>query len=119
MSTTQSSGKIVGKGILGEEGKTVTIEYNFEPEIKIARLMIVKTVKTDLCANTGAFAFLFINGQEVSNGSITELNSSIQAEAKPGDKIAVFATLYPQFNDIACVRLGNLNLNLIEIDFLG
>lgn len=116
MSTAQSLGTIVGKGSVGECGSTATIEYKFEG--KIQKLMIVKTVETSLCPNTGAFAFLFKNGKEVTNGSITKLGSSIQAEAAPGDQIAVFVTLYPLFNETQCIRLGNLDFNLIEMDFV-
>ncbi|MGK7950631.1 MAG: hypothetical protein AB4368_18100 [Xenococcaceae cyanobacterium] len=118
MSTTQSPGIIVGKGSVGEESNTATIEYKFESNRQ--KLMIVRTVETNLCPDTGAFAFLFRNGQEVTNGSITELGSSIQAEAEPGDRFAVFVTLYPLFNEVKvfCEDLGNLNFNFIEIDFL-
>ncbi len=116
MSETQSPGKIVEKGSVGERGNTATVEHKLKT--KIAKFIIVRNVETSLCGNTGAFAFLFKNGQEVSNGSITELGSTMLLEAAPEDQVAVFVTLYPLFNDIQCIRLGDLNFNVIEMDIL-
>lgn len=107
---------IVGKGCVGECGKTTKIEYKVDA--KINKMMIARTVKTSLCPNTGAFAFLFKNGEEVAHGSITKKGASIQTEAAPGDKIVVYVIMYPLFNEIICVRLGELNFVLIQQDLV-
>ncbi len=109
-------GLIVGKGCVGECGKTAAIEYKVDA--KINKMMIARTVKTSLCPNTGAYAFLFKNGVEVATGSITKEGVSIQTEAAPGDKIVVYVMTYPLFNKIRCIRLGELNFVLIQQDLV-
>lgn len=109
-------GLIAGKGCVGECGKTAAIEYKVDA--KINKMMIARTVKTSLCPNTGAYAFLFKNGVEVANGSITKEGVSIQTEAAPGDKIVVYVMTYPLFNKIRCIRLGELNFVLIQQDLV-
>jgi hypothetical protein len=107
---------IVGKGCVGECGKTAKIEYKVKATIN--KMMIARTVKTSLCPNTGAYAFLFKNGKEVAHGSITKKGASIQTEAAPGDKIVVYVMMYPLFNEIICIRLGELNFVLIQQDLV-
>ncbi|MDJ0679099.1 MAG: hypothetical protein QNJ18_04465 [Xenococcaceae cyanobacterium MO_167.B52] len=48
--------------------------------------MVLKTVESSLCRNTGAVGILIINGTPKAFGDITKPGSTIQAEAKPGDK---------------------------------
>ena len=109
-------GLIVGKGCVGECGKTAAIEYKVDA--KINKMMIARMVNTSLCPNTGAYAFLFKNGEEVANGRITKEGASIQTEAAPGDKIVVYVMTYPLFNKINCIRLGELNFVLIQQDLV-
>ena len=109
-----STDPIVGKGCVGECGKTAEVKYKVTASI--SKMMVVKTVNTSLCPNTGAFAFLFKNGKEVAQGSITKLNASLQTEAAPGDQIIVYVMTYPLFNGIVCIRLGELNFVLLEYD---
>jgi hypothetical protein len=107
---------IVGKGCVGECGKTAAIEYKVKAAIN--KMMIARTVTTSLCPNTGAYAFLFKNGVEVANGSITNEGAAIRTEAAPGDKIVVYVMTYPLFNKINCIRLGELNFVLVEHDLV-
>jgi hypothetical protein len=107
---------IVGKGCVGECGKTAAIEYKVKAAIN--KMMIARTVTTSLCPNTGAYAFLFKNGEEVANGSITNEGAAIRTEAAPGDKIVVYVMTYPLFNKINCIRLGELNFVLVEHDLV-
>ncbi len=111
------AGIVVGKGCVGECGATSTIEYTVKSKIEI--MMIVENVKTDLCPNTGAHAWIFVNGREAATGPITNLGSKINAPAKPGSKIIVHVVTYPLFNEIACVRLGELHYNLIQMDLVA
>jgi hypothetical protein len=112
----KDSGLIVGKGCVGECGKTAAIEYKVKATIN--KMMIARTVTSSLCPNTGAYAFLFKNGVEVTNGSITKDGASIQTESAPGDTIVVYVMTYPLFNKINCIRLGELNFVLIEHDLV-
>lgn len=107
---------IVGKGCVGECGKTAKIEYKVKATIN--KMIIARTVKTSLCPNTGAYVFLFKNGEEVANGSITKDGASIQTEAAPEDRIVVYVMMYPLFNKIKCIRLGELNFVLVERDLV-
>ena len=109
-------GLIVGKGCVGECGKKAAIEHKVDA--KINKMMIARTAKTSLCPNTGAYAFLFKNGVEVANGRITKEGAAIQTEAAPGDKIVVYVMTYPLFNEIKCIRLGELNFVLIQQDLM-
>jgi hypothetical protein len=103
---------IVGKGCVGECGNTAKVEYKVKA--KINKMITARTVKTSLCPNTGAYAFLFKNGVEVAAGSITKEGAAIRTEAAPGDKIVVYVMRYPLFNEIKCIRLGELNFVLIQ-----
>jgi hypothetical protein len=107
---------IVGKGCVGECGKTAKVEYKVKATIN--KMMIARTVKSSLCGNTGGYAFLFKNGVEVANGSITKDGASIRTEAAPGDKIVVYVMMYPLFNKIRCIRFGELNFVLIQQDLV-
>lgn len=107
---------VVGKGCVGECGAKATVEYKVKA--KISKMMIIRSVKSSLCPNTGAFAFLFKNGEEAANGSITTEGASIQTEAAPGDKIVAYVITYPLFNGIMCIRLGELNFQLLEHDLV-
>lgn len=116
MSNVQIPGKVVGKGCVGECGSTATVEYNVAAPTHIN--MLVKTVESSLCGNTGALAFIFRNGEEVAHGRLTGPGAMLQAEAAPGDQIVVFALTYPIPNEIVCVRQGNLDFEVIQMDFV-
>lgn len=75
-------------------------------------VMVIRNNKTSLCPNTGAIAILVVNGEPVSHGVITDKKSSIQASAKPGDMVIGLVYAIPLFNQIACVRLGELECSL-------
>ena len=61
---------------------------------------------------------LIINGTPTTFDDITKPESSIQAEAKPGDNVVAIIHTVPLFNEIICIRLGELNVVLNECDLV-
>ena len=113
---TTSACVAVAKGGVGESGASTQLVH--QVTCKISKLMVLKTVASTLCANTGAVGILIINGKPTVFGDITKPGSSIQAEAKPGDNVVAIIHTVPLFNDIACIRLGELNVVLNECDLV-
>lgn len=107
----------VGKGGVGESGASEIILHQVTGSIQ--KLMVLRTTKTDLCPNTGAIALLVVNGVPQAFGNITAAGSSIQATANPGDWVAAIVHAIPLFNQIACVRLGELYVQLDQCDLVG
>ncbi|ETX01410.1 MAG: hypothetical protein ETSY1_07540 [Candidatus Entotheonella factor] len=112
-----AAGTVVGKGAVGENGPTAIVNYTVKAETEI--MMLVKTVDTSLCPNTGAFALMFKNGMLVAHGVITDEGASIQNAADPGDDIVVYVATFPIPNEIVCVRLGDLSFNVIQQDLVA
>ena len=85
---------------------------------KVQKLMVLRTVDSTLCHNTGAVAMLVVNGKPVAQGDITKVGSSIQTAStvKPGDVVIAIVNTVPLFNGIICVRIGELNVVLDECD---
>lgn len=106
----------VAKGGVGESGASTQLIH--QVTCKISKLMVLKTVESSLCPNTGAVAILIINGKPTVFGDITKPGSSIQAEAKPGDNVVAIIHTVPLFNEIFCIRLGELNVVLNECDLV-
>lgn len=105
----------VASGGVGESGASSMVIHHVEA--KISKLMVLRTTETSLCPNTGAIAVL-IAGDQVAAGVITDQGSSIQLEAQPGDTVVGVVHTFPLFNDIACVRLGELHFRLDECDLV-
>ncbi len=80
--------------------------------------MVLKTAESTLCPNTGAVGILIINGTPKAFGDISKPGSTIQAEAKPGENVVAIIHTVPLFNEIACIRLGELNVVLSECDLV-
>lgn len=106
----------VGKGGVGESGASSMVVH--QVSATIAKLMVLRTVDSSLCPNTGAVAILSVNGDVQASGTITAVGSSIQAEAGPGDWVVGIVHTVPLFNDIHCIRLGELSYRLDECDFV-
>ncbi|MBI3704477.1 MAG: hypothetical protein HY244_11700 [Rhizobiales bacterium] len=106
--------KVVGKGGVGESGATSLVAHKVTGNSEI--VMVVRNVGSNLCPNTGAVAMLVVNGMPVSHGNITTAKHSIQASAKPGDQVIALVHAIPLFNEIACVRLGELDFTLEQCD---
>ena len=102
--------QVVGKGGVGESGATSLLQHQVAGDLEI--IMVVRTNETNLCANTGAIAVLVVNGNPVVHGTITDVKSSIQVNAKPGDTVIALVHAIPLFNDIVCARLGELSFTL-------
>lgn len=108
------AGKVVGSGCVGECGQTATVKYKVKTKSK--KLFVLQTVKTSLCGNTGAYAFVSVNGKGVAKGDIAGKGTKLKFTARPGDRIVVFVTTYPLFNEITCIKLGKLNFGLLQVD---
>jgi hypothetical protein len=107
----------VGDGSVGESGASALISHQVTGRIQ--KLMVLRTTKSDLCGNTGAIGVLVVNGKPAAMGNITAPGSSIQATADPGDWVDAIVHTVPLRNDIVCVRLGNLYVQLDECDLVG
>ena len=109
--------EVVGKCGVGESGATCLTHHVVTGST--SKMMVLKNVETSLCPNTGAVAILVVDGAVAAHGVITELGSSIQAEAKPGANVIAITHTIPLFNEIACVRLGELDVELQECELVG
>jgi hypothetical protein len=107
----------VGQGGVGESGASSLILYQVTG--KIQKLMVLRTTETSLCPNTGAVAVLIVNGIPKAYGNITDEGSSIQTTADPGEWVAAIVHTVPLFNEIACIRLGELSVRLDQCDLVG
>lgn len=107
----------VGRGGVGESGASTLILHQVTG--KIQKLMVLRTTESSLCGNTGAVALLVVNGKPVAYGNITAQGSSIQATANPGEWVAAIVHTVPLFNEIFCIRLGELSVQLDECDLVG
>ena len=108
--------KIVASGGVGESGATSLVYHRVTGRREI--VMVVRNVGTTLCPNTGAVAVLVVNGVTVAHGVITDKKSSIQANARPGDYVIALVHAIPLFNEIACIRLGELEFTLEQCDLV-
>jgi len=106
----------VAKGGVGESGASSQVVH--QVTARISKLMVLRTVESSLCPNTGAAAMLLVNGELQAAGTITDVGDSIQAEAAPGDRVVGIVHTIPLFNDIVCVRLGELSYRLDECDLV-
>jgi hypothetical protein len=82
------------------------------------KVAVLRNAETSLCPNTGAVAMLVVNGQPVAQGDITAPGSAISANVTDGDVVAAIVHTVPLFNDISCVRLGELSVVLEECDLV-
>ena len=106
----------VAKGGVGESGASSQLIHQVQGTI--TKLMVLKTSSTTLCKNTGAAGILIVNGTPMAFGDLTQAGSTIQAEAQPGDNVVAIIHTVPLFNQINCIRLGELNVVLSECDLV-
>lgn len=106
----------VAQGGVGESGASSQLIYQVNS--KIAKLIVLKTSESSLCPNTGAVGILIVNGKPQAFGDLTPVGSSIQTEVHQGDNVVAIIHTVPLFNEIACIRLGELNVVLNECDLV-
>lgn len=108
----------VAKGGVGESGASSFLLHKVDA--KTQKIMVLRNVNSSLCGNTGAVAMLVVNGKTVAQGDITKAGSSIQTPATvgSGDVVVAIAHTIPKFNDIVCIRLGELSVTLDECDLV-
>lgn len=118
MSDAKKTGacKTVAKGGVGESGATSLLHHTVTGDKEI--VMVLRRAESSLCGNTGAVGVLVVNGTPIAHGVITDRGSSVQTNAKPGDHVLALIHSIPLFNDIVCVRLGELNANLDQCDLV-
>ena len=80
---------------------------------------MLRTTESSLCGNTGAIGVILVDGRPQAFGDLTAVGRSVQAEANPGDHVVATVFTVPLFNEIACVRLGELRVQLDECDLVG
>lgn len=113
---TNSACVVVAKGGVGESGASSQLTHQVQG--KIAKLMVLRTSKSSLCENTGVVGILIINGTPLAFGDLTQPESTIQAEAQPGDNVVAIIHTVPLFNQVNCIRLGELNVVLSECELV-
>jgi len=64
--------------------------------------------QSSLCANTGAYAYVYRNGTLIAQGDITAVGSTINFWAFAGNTITVTVQTYGINNGIQCIWLGEL-----------
>ena len=106
----------VGHGGVGESGASTLILHQVTGRVQ--KLIVLRTTETSLCPNTGAVALLVVDGDPRAYGNITAQGSSIQTTANPGERVAAIVHTVPLFNEIACIRLGELCVQLDECDLV-
>ncbi len=109
--------RVLQKGGVGESGSNETMIYQLTGALR--KNVVLRNVETSLCPNTGAYAVLIVNGEVASTSVITNEGSSVQVEAGPGDQVIAIVQSFPLFNEINCIRLGELNVELQECDLVG
>lgn len=109
--------RVVQKGGVGESGSNETMIYQLTGTLR--KNVVLRNVESSLCPNTGACAVLLVNGEMAATSLITNEGSTIQVEAGPGDQVIAIVQSFPLFNDINCIRLGELNVELQECDLVG
>ena len=104
------AGPTVATGGVGESGADCFLHH--VPTGGTHSVYLLRTVKTTLCPNTGAVAMLLVNGVPQAHGVITAQGSSLRVEANSGDHVIVLIHAIPLFNEISCIRLGELQVEL-------
>lgn len=117
MSVENSACKPVATGGVGESGASSLLSHTVTA--KIQKLMVLRTVESSLCPNTGAVGLIAINGVPVATGAMGAKGNTLQAEVRPGDHVAAVVHTVPLFNGVLCVRLGEASVTLDECDFVG
>lgn len=107
----------VEHGGVGESGESTLLHH--EVGGPTSKMMVLRTVDSNLCPNTGAAAILVVDGQPGAHGVITDTGSSIQVEAEPGANVIAIVHTIPLFNEITCIRLGELEVELQECDLVN
>jgi hypothetical protein len=106
----------VGKGSVGASGASAQVTHKVGGPT--SKIIVLRTVDTSLCPDTGAAALLVVNGIHFTVGRITAKGSSIQTEARPSDQVAAIVHTYPLFNGVTCVWPGELAFILEECQII-
>jgi hypothetical protein len=104
----------IASGGVGESGASSILVHKHDEAAE--RIAVLRNVESSLCPNTSAVAMLVVNGQPTAQGDLTAVGSSIQSNVATGDVIAAIIHTVPKFNDISCVRLGELSVVLSECE---
>lgn len=104
----------IASGGVGESGASSMLVHKHDEAT--ARIAVLRNVDSSLCPNTGAVGMLVVNGQPTAQGDLTSVGSSIQSEVSKGDVLVAIVHTVPLFNDISCIRLGELSVVLLECD---
>ncbi len=102
----------VAQGGVGESGASTLLVHQFNE--KIRKRFVLKTVETSLCPNTGAIGVLVVSGQPMANANLTTDGSAIETEVAPGETVIAIVHTIPLFNEINCIRLGELTVELLD-----
>lgn len=113
-SIDQDTCRTVAEGRVGESGMSFLRHYRIEGSAE--QMIVLRNSQSSLCGNTGAVATLLVNGQPLVWGDITEVDSTVQVRASPGDHVVAVVHAVPLMNEISCIRLGELSIELQSCD---
>ena len=105
----------IASGGVGESGASSILVHQHE-ETTSEKIAVLRNVDLNFCPNTSAVGMLVINGQPTAQGDLTAIGSSLQSSVSSGDVVVAIIHTVPKFNDISCVRLGELSVVLLECD---
>lgn len=117
MAKTKGACVTVAKGGVGESGASAFLHHKVTSHH--SKMMVLRCTDKSLCPNTGAVAMLIVNGVPEASGDITTVGSSIQHEVPAGANVCAVIHTIPLFNEVMCVRLGELNVHLDECELVG
>ena len=109
-SATTHPCETVAEGGVGESGASALLHHQHCGDTP--KMVVLRTTESSLCTNTGAIAALVVNGEPAATANITPVGATVETEAAPGDHVVAVVHTIPLFNDIVCVRLGELEFGL-------
>ncbi len=104
----------VATGGVGESGAFSQLIYQVPG--KGVNFVVLKTTESSLCPNTGAVGVIVVNGTPETVGDLTKPGSLLKVNVKPNDSVVAIISTVPLFNDIHCIRLGELCVTLSACD---
>jgi len=111
LNSAEALSLVASSGCVGECGTSSSISYTVPgPTGRNNQLLLFKD-NSNLCPNTGALAFIRVNGVFVAAIDLSTSNGQMFT-ARGGDVVTVSVTTFNKNNGISCKRLGNLNFSI-------
>lgn len=105
---------VVATGGVGESGTAALLIHRSNSIDD--KVVVLRTVSSSLCGNQAVIASLIVDGVPVQTAILDRVGDSLRTTVKPGSDVVATLALIPRFNDIVCIRLGELQVELGECD---